>query len=191
MPSGRVHDRITAIGAVAAVPIWWFFAPIVSSAVTPRGVTPSAIANLGVREDWAAGVTLFLAILFAGWMLSPDLDLNSSIYHRWGPFRFLWWPYQKVVPHRSWVSHSWLFSPILRVAYLLGVTWLLAYGVLWALSQSTGLGPGVPTRTPIDLVQQLYREFPHPCVLAAVGLVIGTALHSGADTVWSFVKRRH
>lgn len=170
MPSGKAHDIITAIGAAAAVPVWWYLT------VEPR--------------HWEICGTLVGATLFSGWLLSPDLDLNSSIYKRWGPLRFLWYPYQKLVPHRSWFSHSWLLSPLMRVAYLLGMVWLVAWAVLWGLRQSSGLGPGTPERTPWDLCQDIYRSNPQATLMAIVGLIFGTALHTGADTIYSFVKRR-
>ena len=170
MPSGVVHDRITAVGAAIAVPIWWYVTPL--------------------PPDWSTCGALVGGILFAGWMISPDLDLNSSIYQRWGPLRFLWYPYQKLVPHRSWISHSWVMSPLLRVAYLLILLWLGSWAILWAIRQSSGLGPGAPQHTPWDLVQDLYRFHPQGTLLAALGLVVGTALHSGADTLQTFVKRR-
>lgn len=170
MPSGVVHDRITAVGAVLAAPLWWYLAPH--------------------PQDNTVGGALVVGILFAGWMLSPDLDLNSSIYKRWGPLRFLWWPYQKIVPHRHWISHSWVLSPALRVSYLLALLWLSSWAVLWGIRQSSGLGPGVPQRTPVDLVQDLYHHYPQATLFGALGLVIGTALHSGADTVQTFLKKR-
>ena len=170
MPSGKVHDQITLVGAVAAVPVWWYLSP-----------SPA---------DWHIGVTLVVATLFAGWLLSPDLDLDSSIYKRWGPLRFLWYPYQKMVPHRSWISHSWLLSPLMRVGYLLIMTWLMAWLTLWGIRQASGLGPGVPETTPWDLVQTLYRDYPKHTLMALVGLFFGTALHTGADTIFSGLKRR-
>ena len=170
MPSGKVHDRITAVGAGLAVPVWWYLTP--------------------APQDWKIAATLVVATLFSGWMLSPDLDLDSSIYRRWGPLRFLWYPYQKFVPHRSWVSHSWLLSPLMRVAYLMGMVWLLAWAVLWGIRQASGLGPGVPERTPWDLCRDIYAHNPQATLMALVGLIFGTALHTGADTISSFRKRR-
>jgi uncharacterized metal-binding protein len=170
MPSGKVHDQITAVGALVALPVWWYLAP--------------------APVDWRIGGTLVVATLFSGWFLSPDLDLDSSIYRRWGPLRFLWLPYQKLVPHRSWISHSWLLSPLMRVGYLLGTTWLLALLALWALRQGSGIGPGSPQQTPLDLVQDLYRHYPKASLAGLVGLIYGTVLHTGADTLSTFFKKR-
>ena len=174
MPSGKVHDRITAVGAVLALPIWWYFTP--------------------APQEATVGGALVAATLFSGWFLSPDLDLNSSIYKRWGPFRFLWYPYQKIVPHRSWISHSWFLSPLLRVGYLLGMTWLLALITLWGAHQASGRGPQAPDRTPLTLVQDLYHQYPQATLMAVIGLIFGTVLHSGADTLYSMRnvrKKRH
>ena len=85
MPSGRVHDQITMLTAAASVPAWWFLTPSHDALTFGSGVA---------------------AYLFSGFWLSDDLDTNSISYKRWGALRFLWWPYQKLVPHRSWVSHG-------------------------------------------------------------------------------------
>ena len=170
MPSGKVHDQITVVGAVISVPVWWYLAPL------PRDTT-----TVGV---------LVGAILFSGLMLSPDLDLNSSIYHRWGPFKYLWWPYQRALPHRSWLSHSWLISPFLRLGYFLCMVWLLAFAVLWGMHELTGAGPLVPARTPLDIVGMLYYKYPEHSLYFALGTLIGTGLHTGADAIVTGFKRR-
>src|SRR5262249_45965301 len=114
MPSGEVHDRITVIGAAVAAPVWWLLTP--------------------PPPERTAGGTLVCATLFSGLMLSPDLDLDSSIYRRWGPLRFLWWPYQKAIPHRSRLSHSFVLGPLLRLAYFLFLVWGLFRIGTWAAS---------------------------------------------------------
>jgi uncharacterized metal-binding protein len=171
VPSGKVHDKITLVGAIVAIPVWWYLTP--------------------APQNWAIGGTLVVSTLFSGWLLSPDLDLNSSIYKRWGPLRFLWYPYQKMIPHRSWISHSWFLSPLMRVGYLLVMTWLMAWATLWGIRQASGLGPGVPETTPLDLIQSLYSRFPQHTLMTIIGLIFGTALHTGADTLYSSLKRRH
>ncbi len=67
-----------------------------------------------------------------GCILSPDLDVDGGfigMYHlrkTWfigpalsGLWRLFWWPYSKIVPHRSHISHSIFFGTCVRVAYLL------------------------------------------------------------------------
>ncbi len=104
MPSGRVHDAITVLTAAAAVP---------------------AIARMYPAPDWTSVGIGIGAYLFSGLALSPDLDVNSRAYRRWGMFRFFWFPYQILVPHRHWLSHSWLIGPLLRALYFFFMLYLL------------------------------------------------------------------
>ena len=89
----------------SAAPAWWF-------------LTPAS------GHDVTVGATLVVATVFSGLMLSPDLDLESGPYHRWGPLRYLWWPYKSVIPHRSPLSHSLVVGPTLRIVYFLFMVWV-------------------------------------------------------------------
>ena len=55
--------------------------------------------------------------LLGGLYLSPDLDLKSLPWKRWGILRFLWLPYQRI-PHRHWLSHAPIVGSIGRLLYL-------------------------------------------------------------------------
>ena len=77
MASGRAHDRATLI--VSA----------------PLGL---CMATLGGID---AGLVAAAACSFGGLWLSPDLDTHSNALRRWGALRGLWWPYCRVIPHRS------------------------------------------------------------------------------------------
>ena len=169
MPSGKTHDKITVVTAVAAVPAWWW--------------------ESSTRD--IAGFTLGLAAyLFSGFLLSDDLDTYSLSYKRWGWLRWLWWPYQKAVPHRSWVSHGIGFGPIFRVAYFLVMIWAVMRGGLWMLDRA-----GV--RVDRDAVLGGFWGFTtdwthaHPswAMCALIGLVLGGLTHSVADAVVSWAKR--
>lgn len=170
MPSGKVHDQITIIAAAAITPVWYFF--------TPPPVNPTV------------GLTLIAATLFSGLMLSPDLDLNSSIYSRWGPFRYLWWPYQKAIPHRSNFSHSYILGTTLRVVYFLALAWLLLRGVTWAAAQFFPFDRNGISREATDLVANFWRKHPAHAQMLALGLFFGPALHCAADTIVSGLKRK-
>ena len=171
MPSGKVHDRITVVGAVAAAPVWWWLAP-----QPPHSPTE--------------GLTLVAAILFSGLLLSPDLDLNSSIYHRWGPLRFIWLPYQKAIPHRSPLSHSFLLGPLLRVLYFLFCAWATFRIVTWGLTFVMPLDRNTLSRQYSDAVLHWCQTHPYHTAMCAGGLLIGAALHCGADFIVSGLKRQ-
>lgn len=51
-----------------------------------------------------------LSYLFATFFLSPDLDIDSKPYKRWGILRFLWWPYKVIFKHRGF-SHNPIIGP--------------------------------------------------------------------------------
>jgi uncharacterized metal-binding protein len=170
MPSGKVHDQITVVAAVAIAPVWYF--------LTPAPIDPTV------------GLALVASTLFSGLMLSPDLDLNSSIYSRWGPFRYLWWPYQKAIPHRSKLSHSYVLGPALRVIYFLALSWLLLRAGTWAAAQFIDFDRNTISRQATDVVVNFWRTYPDHARMTALGLFFGPALPCAADTIVSGMKRK-
>jgi len=170
MPDGKTHDKITLIGAALSVPAWLLLAP-------PEW-----------RTDYTACGTLVAATLFSGLMLSPDLDLDSSIYRRWGPIRFVWWPYQKLIPHRSTLSHSLLLGPLLRVLYFLVVGFLLLRVGTWCLRFFIPIDRNALSREYVDLLYSLPIRYPHAFYAAIIGLIFGAAMHIGADALVTRLK---
>jgi len=55
--------------------------------------------------------------LFSTFYLSPDLDINSSVYKRWGLLKIIWLPYKKLFNHRQ-RSHGFITGPISLLLYL-------------------------------------------------------------------------
>jgi uncharacterized metal-binding protein len=95
MASGRNHDRSI-----------YFATPIVF------GV---GISYFGIELGLIAGAAHYVG----GLMFSPDLDLVSRPYKRWGLLRFIWLPYQRLIPrHRHWLSHGPVIGSIVRLLYL-------------------------------------------------------------------------
>ena len=170
MPDGRTHDQITLVGAALCIPVWFLLAP-------PEW-----------RTDYAACGTLVGATLFSGLMLSPDLDLNSSIYHRWGPLRFIWWPYQKLVPHRSPLSHSLLLGPLIRILYFLLVGYILLRVGSWCLRFIMPVDRNALSREYLSLLYNMPSQYPHHFIAGTGGIIYGGALHIGADAFVSRVK---
>jgi len=102
MASGQQHDRATCWLALPYGLLWWPW-------LGPLGTVVST-----------------LAFLIGGLWLSPDLDTNSRPYQRWGPLRWLWWPYRKTLRHRSILSHTPVVGTLVRVGYGLGIVLLLS-----------------------------------------------------------------
>ena len=163
---------MTIIAAAVAAPVWWF-----------------CVSNPAPRVAECA--TLCGTILFSGLMLSPDLDLDSSIYRRWGPLRFLWWPYQKVMPHRSIFSHSFVVGPLIRLLYF----FVLVYGFWRMGSYFVSLAlPGFDrngiSQAWTGTLFGLWKTHPHIAYMALTGIFVGTGLHVGADLIVTGLKRR-
>jgi uncharacterized metal-binding protein len=169
LPSGKVHDKITVVTAALAVPVWWFATPV---------------------KDYVSLIVALGSYLFSGFWLSDDLDTNSVSYKRWGAFRWLWWPYQKLVPHRSWVSHGLAVGPLIRVLYFVSMLWLLVRGVGWALIQE-----GIPINRDALLMDAWQHTWSwtlaHPswAMWGVIGLVLGGVAHSVVDTIVTWAKR--
>ena len=106
MASGRAHDRSTML---LALPFGLLWGP-------GLGATGIAVASL--------------AFLLGGLWLSPDLDTRSNASRRWGPLRRLWWPYRRLLRHRSLLSHGPVLGSAGRLLYLaslLGTACLLLH----------------------------------------------------------------
>lgn len=62
---------------------------------------------------------------FATFLMNPDLDLDSLGYQSWGVLRFIWWPYQKALAHRCFLSHFPVVGTVCRIIYLMWVPILI------------------------------------------------------------------
>jgi uncharacterized metal-binding protein len=108
MASGKNHDR----SILFATPI---------------------IGIIGVSHSLELGIVAASAHLLGGLYLSPDLDLISKPYKRWGLLRWIWIPDQRFIPNRSPLSHAPLIGSLNRLAYL--ALWLSCFWVIFVLSQ--------------------------------------------------------
>src|SRR4028119_1259281 len=81
--------------------------------------TSPIVGIIGVSHSLELGIIAASAHLLAGLYLSPDLDLKSKPFKRWGVLRVLWLPYQKLIPcHRHWLSHGVIVGSVVRLLYL-------------------------------------------------------------------------
>jgi uncharacterized metal-binding protein len=170
MPSGRTHDLITF--AIAPV-------VFVGAQVYAGDVKLSIIATA--------------ATLFAGLMFGPDLDLDSKPYRRWGPLRFIWFPYKVALSHRSRLSHGLVLGTVFRILYFVAVVAVLATAALYVRQRYLY---GVQTtwdaefeRVSLD-IGGLWRRIDRQTFWAGfAGLWIGAAAHTVADVAWSVTKK--
>ena len=173
MASYKTHDRVTLYSACALGPACYWaihtYEPTVGGyafASTPLSTT---LLVVGVY-------------LVSGLLLSNDLDTDSRIYRRWGPLRVLWYPYQRLVAHRSVLSHGILIGPVLRMVYL----YVLVELVLLVVSRVAILAghslPIVDTgfRLSANLLPYLLA-YPQMSVPLLAGLSLGGVSHSLID----------
>lgn len=92
-------------------------------------VTASVTSVLGFLSGEPLLAVGTAAGAVSGILLSPDLDVDQYTYSdytvrrfagelaAWG-WRLLWFPYRKLIPHRSWLSHAPLLGTAGRVGYV-------------------------------------------------------------------------
>ena len=145
MASGRQHDRATRLLALPFGLLWW------------------------PAQGPAVALTAAVSFLLGGLWLSPDLDTRSRATRRWGPLALLWWPYRRVLSHRSALSHTPLLGSAGRLLYLAA-----ALALLSQLLQPLGTPSAALLAAAL---QELWREQRPPLVTALVGLEASSWLH--------------
>ena len=170
MPNANTHDAITY-------------------ALTP-------FTFLGAEMYWENHLISILAtgaMLFAGLMFGPDLDLHSRPYQRWGPLKLLWKPYQAALSHRSKLSHGPLLGTVIRVVYFLivfsafGAT-LLYIRTAYVHGENTAWVDefSLLRQDLVTFWDQTERQYFHGLF---AGLWLGALSHTTADITWSTIKR--
>lgn len=90
--------------------------------------TPAIIAAC-VYTQQSIPITAITTVcyIFSTYYLSPDLDhdVGAASYRRWGILRFLWYPYKRLIKHRSWISHSGPLSATIKLLYI--TCWFLPF----------------------------------------------------------------
>lgn len=177
MPNAKTHDAITEVTGIALVPL-----------------TYVTLLHYGPYTEKVPLDTALLvgAHLLSGIMFSPDLDIDSAIDNRWGPFYWIWRPYMWIVPHGSHLlSHGLIFPPLLRLLYLFAVSMLVFLGAAWVLGQVGIVVPNYHLQV-IHYLEQLARTRPHQVGAFLVGFITGGAAHSIADSLTTYhTGRRH
>ncbi len=154
----------------------------------PMGVThrqintamsiPLAVGTYAIGWPPTYIVSMLVGYSFATYFMNPDLDLNSIGYQSWGWLRLIWWPYQKILGHRSWISHFPVISTLLRIVYLLWfpvvLIWLLGSSVQAAVrDQFFDWGP----------------TFGPYLLTFVIGMILSDALHAILDVSSTELKQ--
>ncbi|HMV46432.1 MAG TPA: metal-binding protein [Blastocatellia bacterium] len=171
MPNANTHDTITFV----CVPLTY----------------------LAAEMYWGGNHTLSViatvALLFAGLMFGPDLDLQSRPYSRWGPLRIIWKPYQVALPHRSVLSHGPVLGTIIRIVYFLVMFSVVAATLLYVRHVYLR-GQQTTWTAEFNMVKgdlfSFWKETDRQYFEAGfIGLCLGALSHTAADMIWSAVKR--
>jgi uncharacterized metal-binding protein len=153
----------------------------------PKGTTHALIsagaAGAMLYLTYSSGPSEALALAsgcLAGILISPDLDvddgsLSTGIVRREAgripafAWRALWYPYARLIRHRSWLSHFPFIGTALRIAYLGLIAWLilLLLGHPWP-----------------------WASLPDWVPFAMIGLSISDLMHWAADGIFSTFQRR-
>src|SRR5215510_16358134 len=172
MPNGAVHDRITV-------------------AVATLG---AAAVQYGTGE-WRLTFIYGMSTLFSGLLFSPDLDLHSESYIRWGWLRFIWWPYKTALPHRHILSHGFLIGVISRIVYLHVMLGLLFIGLRWfwdAVWVGNRMEVFHEAQDVYNAGISLYYSIePTYLLMGFLGLWIGAEAHTIADLIWSATRGKN
>ncbi len=168
MPDGRTHDLITILLAA-----------------------PTAAVTYQITNDWTMTAITTGGMVFGGLMFGPDLDIQSRQYTRWGPLRFLWWPYKVVLPHRSRFSHGIVFGTLVRVIYFVIICALTLAVALYARDMylyraKWGFGEFTDAFARVwEILTPIRRSY---LLAAFIGLWIGATSHTVTDVLGSFFK---
>jgi len=153
VPSGKTHDKINL--AVLFLVLLSFFSFL------ERSILPFPDSYLESRR-----ILIFsLAYLFGTFFLSPDLDIKSSPYRRWGVLKVIWRPHQQLFGHRG-VLHHPVFGPVILTLTPLVLLYPLLYSLLILLDIDTG-------RFPVWVGSAMF-----------FGLVLSMEVHYLSDFVW-------
>jgi uncharacterized metal-binding protein len=170
MPSGRTHDRVTY---ALASPVF-------------------VVAQIYGGDLLLSGM-IAMAMVFAGLMFGPDLDLQSKQYQRWGPLRFIWYPYRLMTGHRSRLSHGLILSTPVRILYFSVVVIVCSTTALYAQryylygNQTTWMAAF--NQISADLIAFWQKADKRYLWAAFAGLWLGAAIHTLTDVLGSIAKQ--
>ncbi|TGC09115.1 metal-binding protein [Methanolobus halotolerans] len=99
MPGGKMHEMINVAVLMVTISGLIYFTTLKEPAEFINYLNAYTILIFAA------------AYVFATFFLSPDLDIDSKPYKRWGILRVLWWPYKVIFKHRGF-SHNPILGPL-------------------------------------------------------------------------------
>jgi uncharacterized metal-binding protein len=139
------------------------------------------IAGSSDRAFWVAA-----GFGFGGLMFGPDLDIKSVQLARWGIFRWIWYPYRRLLRHRSFFSHGPIVGTLLRLVYL-GL-WIAVIGA-FILGIAVYSGGGKMAAEGMAKIPHEIGKYIPQLLAVAIGLELGAMSHYLADTIVSAWKK--
>lgn len=165
MPSGKQHDRIT---------LW----------LLPVVLAGAFMATVDVPRT----VIVSIAFLIGGFMMGPDLDIYSVQYQRWGPMRWIWYPYQVMIKHRSTWSHGPLVGTLVRVFYL--GAWIVLFASLGVLVSNHFWQTQLTWDRLEPTLSTLLIRYSKEWLALLIGLELGALSHYTSDWITSALKQK-
>lgn len=98
----------------------------------------------------------------------------------------IWLPYQKLLHHRSWLSHGPIIGTVLRLAYL-GV-WLGIGTALIGVLLTQVWGIPVDSQSILQQAEQHSRQYLPEGLAVLLGLELGAMSHAISDGLGSLCK---
>lgn len=166
MPSGRTHDRITL----------WMLPFIVGLCYL-------------ITHDGELTLLCSGGFFFSGLMFGPDLDIYSIQFKRWGIFRYLWLPYQKLLHHRSFFSHGLIIGTIIRIIYLSVCLFVVSALSIAILQLFWGFDWNWQTFV-IDRYNSFTGDYKKEAICLLLGLELGAMSHYLSDLLGSAAKKK-
>ncbi|MDD2438836.1 MAG: DUF2227 family putative metal-binding protein [Methanosarcinaceae archaeon] len=153
MPDGKTHNKINII--ILFLILIGLHSPLCSKTLPLEYLSPGSIALFA------------FSFLVGTYYLSPDLDIKSDPFKRWGPFRYIWWPYQKLFGHRG-MLHNPILGPLIII---------LTVGLVFV----------APVVLALDLSA---KEVPQEYLISLfAGIVFSIEIHIVADALSTKKKR--
>jgi uncharacterized metal-binding protein len=140
-------------------------------------------------------IIFFLSFIFGVFMLSPDLDTKSKIHSRWGFLRFIWFPYRKIVKHRSIISHFPILGSIIRTLYLIVSLTILSSIIIYVIFTAVGIknqGNIISAmKNSLILIAKIISDMKINLIIAIVlGISAGDLIHYLLDVFTSYIKKQ-